>query len=178
MDTVLHTQPGHHTFFRRVVSAARLDPWIYREVEFGGAAFFQSVLVVVMASAGVWIGITGHVRPLPLLLLACAAGLAAWIVWSGLAFAIGVMLFGAPENKTTWWHLLHTTGFATAPGILAAFGLFPALTGMAAFAANIWIFEAFVVAVQRALEYKTWWQAVSVCAIGWAIYWGTIWAVR
>jgi hypothetical protein len=169
---------GAHSFLQRLFRAARLDPWIYRELEYDTGSLWQPVIVVVLASMGTWIGITGRVRPAGMLFFAAAAGVFAWMIWAGIAFAIGVKILPEPQTEATWGELLRTTGFATGPGILAVLGISPSLTGFAPFVTNIWILIAFVVAVRRALDYTKTWRAIVVCAIGWAIYAGTIWALH
>ena len=48
-------------------------------------------------------------------------------------------------------------------------GLIPFL-GLAMYAAaSVWMLTAMIVAVRQALDYRSTWRALAVCAIGWVI---------
>lgn len=161
------------SFIERLIGAAKLNPRIYREVEYDPHALWQSFVVVMLASAGTWIGVTGRIR-LSGILFAAAIGLIGWVIWTSTVYVIGVKLLPQAQTKATWGQLLHTTGFATGPGIISALGIFPSLTGFAPFITDLWILTAFVVAARRALDYDSTWRALAVCFMGWCVYAGAI----
>jgi hypothetical protein len=162
---------------RRLILAAELNPWIYKEIEYDGDALWQSVLVVLLSCATSWVGVTGRMEILSMLAAACFGGLA-WVVWTGLTFLIAVKLLPGPQTKATWGELLRTTGFATSPGILAVSGILPSLTGLAPFVTDIWILAAFLVAVKRTFSCNSIWRAAAVCIPGWAIYAAALFAIH
>ena len=173
----VHRKHRTHGLFRRLILAGRLNPWIYKEIEYDPHALWQSVLVVLLSGAGTWIGIRGRIDAAGIALAACACG-AAWALWTGLVFLIATRLLPEGQTKATWGELIRTTGFATGPGILAVSGICPVLTGFAPFVTDIWILAAFVIAVQRTFSYRSVWQAIGVCFIGWGIYAAAIFVIH
>lgn len=175
----IHTRRKHrvHGLFRRLILAARLNPWIYKEIEYDPDALWQSVLVVLLSGAGSWIGVSGRIH-LSSVVLASCAGAVAWLIWTALAYLIAIKLLPQPQMKATWGELVRTTGFATGPGILAASGILPVLTGFAPFVTDIWILAAFVIAVKRTFSYGSVWHALAVCFFGWGIYAAVIFAIH
>jgi hypothetical protein len=64
---------------------------------------------------------------------------------------------------------LRTTGFASAPAMLRAFTGAPVVGPIAFLVGTVWMFVATVFAVQRALDYTSYWRALAVCATGWLL---------
>jgi hypothetical protein len=164
------------TLVQRMIGAAKLDARVYEEVEVDERAFRQSLLVVMLSSMATAVGISGRVG-IAGLLTGLGGGLLGWFLWAGLTFLIGTRLLPVRETEANLGQLLRTTGFATAPAILAVLGLAPALTGFISFITDVWVLAAFVVAVRQALDYRSTWRALAVCAIGWLIYVAIIWAL-
>jgi len=159
-----------HTLAQRIVRAVRLEPAIYEEVEADRTATGQALFVVVLSSiaAGVGLGISGPSAP-GRLLFGILAALIGWVVWAVLTYWIGARWFPEPETKSDVGELLRTIGFASAPGILRALGVFVAWQQIVFAVANIWLLVSTVIAVRQALDYKSTWRAVGVCAWGWAV---------
>ena len=65
---------------------------------------------------------------------------------------------------------MRTIGFASAPGILRAFGLITPIAGAVFVICTLWMFLAMVVAVRQALDYRSTLRAMAVCAIGFPVY--------
>ncbi len=65
--------------------------------------------------------------------------------------------------------LLRTIGFSSAPGLIRIFGIVPGLSAVVFPVAAIWMLVAMVIAVRQALDYKSTWRALGVCAIGWVV---------
>lgn len=164
------------TFSNRLIGAARLQPATYEEVEGDRRAFGQAFLVVLLSSVALSLGSFVRLGTLGFA-SAIVAGILGWFIWAGLTYLIGAHLLPAPGTRANWGELLRTTGFATAPGLIAVLGVIPALTGFISVIAQVWILIAFVIAVRQALDYASTWRAVAVCFIGWLIYAGTILAL-
>jgi hypothetical protein len=155
-----------HTFFRRVIDACRLRPALYEDVEADRSALGQAFLVVVLSSFAVSYGLHSPQSPVTLITSAAAAILG-WLLWAWIAFLVGTRLLPEKQTVADWGELLRTTGFATAPGMIAILGVFPAFTGFIVFVASLWMFASFAVAVRQALDYKSIWRAIVVCLCGW-----------
>lgn len=158
------------TLVQRAVRAARLDSAIYEEVEADPKATGQALVVVVLSSvaAGVGLGFAGPSAP-GRFLFGILAGLVGWAVWAVLTYWIGARWFPEPETRSDVGELLRTLGFAAAPGILRVFGMFVGLTTIVFAVVNLWMLATTVIAVRQALDYKSTWRAVGVCAWGWAV---------
>jgi hypothetical protein len=71
-----------------------------------------------------------------------------------------------PQTRADPGQLLRTVGFATAPGLLRVFGIFPEATVPAFLVSSIWMIAAMVVAVRQALDYQSTSRAIAVCLVG------------
>ncbi len=152
----------------RVLRAARLDASLYEEVEADRAAMTQALAVVLMS--GLAAGVGGLLKTGPVsLLIGTGSAISGWLVWAGLTYLIGAKLFPEPETKTDLGEMLRTIGFASAPGIVRAFGVIPGITEGVFIAASIWMLAAMVVAARQALDYKSTARAIGVCVLGWLI---------
>ena len=158
------------TLAQRVARAARLDPTIYEEVEGDTTATRQALLVVVLSSlaAGVGLGLSGPGAPARLAFGVIAA-LAGWWVWAFLIYWIGARWFPEAETRSDIGELLRTVGFASAPGLLRVLGIFVGLQTLVFAVINLWMLAATVIAVRQALDYRSTWRALGVCAWGWAV---------
>src|SRR5438128_1543230 len=138
-------------FAYRMFGAAALDPVIYEDVESDKAATTQALGVVVLASVGMAVGLRGSnwgAFP-PIVMI----GILGWACWALLTFQIGSRLLPQPETRVDVGELLRTLGFSTAPGVLGALAVLPALTVPATLVAGLWMMMAMVVAVRQALDY-------------------------
>jgi Yip1-like protein len=157
------------TLWQRFTGAIRLDPRVYEEVEVDRSSLRQALLVVMVSAVCLALGMHGRQTPL-LLAYAMAAAILGWVLWAWIAFAVGTTILKTPNTTADWGELLRTTGFATAPGVIAAAGMIEPLAGVAVAVASLWMLAAFVVAVRQALDFNSTGRAVAVCAIGWAIH--------
>lgn len=152
----------------RVIRAAKLDNKLYWEVENDKGAMGQAMLVVVFSGLAAGIGsmtATGFRG----LLYGTISALIAWFVWSYITYFVGTKLLPESQTKADYGELLRTLGFACAPGILRVLGIIPFISGLIFFIISIWMLVAMVIAVKQALDFKSTWRAVGVCAIGWVI---------
>ncbi len=152
----------------RMLRAVKLDAQLYEEVEADKGAMGQATAVVLLSSLAAGIGnfsIGG--------LLGIAAGalgaLVSWYVWAYLTYLIGTRWLAEPQTQADSGELLRTIGFSSAPGLIRIFGIVPGLNALVFSVAGIWMLVAMVIAVRQALDYKSTWRAVGVCAIGWVV---------
>ncbi len=160
----------------RMIRAARLDSYLYEEVEADRIANRQALQVVLIAglanTVGYAIASLSMDDPPELweisitLMLSTIFG---WLAWSFFAWIIGTTVFKAPETSSNYGELLRTIGFAHAPLVLAVFLFIPYLGQLLYFVAGIWSLIAGVVAVRQALDFSTT-RAIGTCIIGWIVY--------
>jgi Yip1 domain len=157
------------TFMRRVSQAIKLRKAVFEEVEADTTSLKQAIVVVTLSAVAMALGGHGSAG-LGDIAVSVIAGILGWVLWSWLAFAIGTTVLRTPETTADLGQLLRTTGFATAPGLLAIVGALYPFAGVAVFVASIWMLAAFVVAVRQALDYVSTLRALVVCLFGWGVY--------
>jgi len=148
------------TLAERMVGAARLDAGTYEEVEADTGATGQAALVVVISSVCLAIGARLGAGLFGLVLMSVFR-LIGWYVWALVTFLVGTRML--PGSKTE-------AGFASAPGVLAIFGVIPGLGPVVNLVVGIWMLVAMVIAVRQALDYDNTARAVGVVVIGFVIY--------
>lgn len=163
-------------FIRRLLGAAALLPYVYEEVEKDHRALPQALSVVALSSlisgAAYWeeFGAAGVITGL-------VATLIGWFAWTWLVYHIGTRWLPEEGTRADWGELLRTTGFASAPGLLRIFALFPEARDAVFWLTSVWMLLAFVLAVRQALDYEKTWRAFVVCLAGWVIYGGLLFLV-
>ena len=157
-------------FKDRILGAAKLDAALYEEVEADKSAMPQAMAVVVISSVAAGIGSIGMGVGGPGgVLFGIIVSLGGWYLWAYLTFFIGTKVLPEPQTESNPGELLRTIGFSSSPGFIRALGIIPGLGSLIFSIASIWMLVAMVVAVRQALDYKSTWRAVGVCAIGWVI---------
>ncbi|MFQ5839929.1 MAG: YIP1 family protein [Candidatus Methylomirabilales bacterium] len=156
------------TFTERIIRAAKLDTRLYEEVEADEQATMQAMAVVLLSSVAAGVGAPGG--GLGRILVGGIVALVGWFIWAYLTYWIGTRLLPEASTHADHGQLLRTIGFASAPGLIRVLGVFPGLTWIVFHAAGIWMLVATVIAVRQALDYRSTWRAVGVCAIGWVVY--------
>ena len=155
-------------FKNRIIRAAKLDPNLYEEVEADEGAMGQAMWVVVLSSLAAGVGTIAS-SGLVGVLVGTIFAIAGWYLWAYLTYFIGTKLLPEPQTKSNPGELLRTIGFSSSPGLIRILGLIPGLAGLVFLIAAIWMLAAMVIAVRQALDYRSTWRAVGVCAIGWII---------
>ncbi len=152
------------SMFRRMAGAARLESAVYEEVEADRSATWQAVAIAVVSSLAITIGDyhRGDVD-MPVRFL---AGLFGWIIWLLFIWLVGVKMLPEPETRSDLGELVRTTGFASTPGIFRVLGFIPIIGWLIVIAAWLWTLAAMVLAVRRALDYRSLPRAIVVCVIG------------
>lgn len=157
------------SFGDRVSGAIRLRSAVFEDVELDASSLKQAVTVVILSATCMALGTHGS-ENFPLLVTAIAAAILGWVVWAWIALLVGTSLLKETQTEADLGQLLRTTGFATAPGLLAIAGIVRPFAGFAVFVAFLWILAAYVVAVRQALDYHSTLRAVVVCLAGWLVY--------
>lgn len=156
------------SFTQRMIGAAKLDPAIYEEVEADKSATAQAAGVVVLASIAAGIGAIYYAGGSGFILTAIGA-LIGWAIWAGLIYLIGAKLLPEPQTKADMGQLLRTIGFSSSPGLIRVLGIIPGIGFIFMWIGNVWMLVAMVIATRQALDYRSTWRALGVCAIGWII---------
>jgi hypothetical protein len=151
-----------------MIRAAKLDAQLYEEVEADQGAMGQAMTVVTLSAVAAGIGNFAN-GGLPGIIVATIAALLGWYVWAFVTYYIGTKLLPEPDTKADHGELLRTLGFSSAPGLIRVLGIIPGLLPFVFAVASGWMLVAMVIAVRQALDYKSTWRAVGVCAIGWVI---------
>lgn len=155
------------SFGERFAGAIRLSPAAFEDVEADTSSLKQALVVVLLSSVAVAVG--GRSEASPMLLVSMVGAIVGWMLWSGITYLIGTTILRTPSTHADWGQLLRTTGFATAPGIVALLGIVRPLSAIAAFIASVWMLAAYVIAVRQALDYSSTLRALAVCIVGWLI---------
>ena len=148
---------------RRMAGAAKLDVAAFDEVKRDESATLQAAVVISIVAVAQAIGAAGEGGPGVVVSLVPA--FAGWILWSGVAYLIGVKVFG---GAATLGELLRTLGFAQTPSMLAVFGLVPGMAGPIGTVIGVWLLIAGVIAIRHVLRIGTG-RAVAVAVVAWII---------
>lgn len=164
------TVTTNNTFLQRVIGAMALDVAIYEEVEGDRGATVQAFTVVILSSLAAGIGARGFAENTAANVAFIAIiSLLAWAAWALVTFEIGGRLMPEPQTRVDVGELLRTIGFASAPGMLRALGVFPLATRPVFAITSVWMLLAMIVAVRQALDYRSTPRAVAVCVLGWVL---------
>ncbi len=155
-------------FSERLSGAIMLRTGAYDDVNMDPSASKQSAIVVMLSACAIALGTHGRESPITIA-VAIAAGILGWVLWSWVAHAVGTTLLRTSGTAPDWGRMLRTTGFATAPGLLAAVGMLRPLAGVAVFVSAVWMLTAFVVAVKQTLNYTSTTRAALVYSVAWGV---------
>jgi hypothetical protein len=147
---------------QRAIAAAGLDSGAFEEVEADKTANAQAAAVVVVSAIAQ--AVAGRHGLLGIPLSICGA-LFGWVIWSVVAYFVGVTVF---KGTATVGELLRTLGFAQAPGVFYALGVIPLVRWFVAPVVAVWILIAGVIALRQALDIDTW-KAVVTGLIGYLL---------
>jgi len=140
-------------FGARLLGALKLDASVYEEVEHDRGALGQAAGVVALAALAQGIGAASE-GGLAVPLAGVLGAILGWFLATAVIWLVGVQLLG---HSSDYPELLRTTGFASAPAVLAALLILPLgpLRGLLGF--GIWLLSivAYVVAVRQALDTGT-----------------------
>jgi hypothetical protein len=152
------------SLINRIFRAAKLDVNLYEEVEADKTAMRQAMLVVILSGIAAGVGSVSRGGALGVA-LGTAMALAGWYIWALIIYFIGTKILPEPQTKSNVGELLRTLGFASAPGLIRVFGIFPGIEKLVFPVATVWMLVAMVISVKQALDYKATWRAIVVCVI-------------
>ena len=162
------------TLTNRMIRAAKLDVDLYEEVEADTTANWQAfkAVIIVSLAAGIGSGIYGLIKDdnnissfLWGILIGLGTSIIGWLLFSLIAYLIGITIFKSKETEADYGQLIRTLGFSTTPGILGLFLFIPVLGYLLWLAGSIWRLVAGVIAVRQALDFSTW-RAIGTCIVG------------
>jgi len=154
----------------RAMGAAVLDPSTYEWVEHDRASIAEAMALVVLSSLAAGFGAGGWEGPRPITLAIVAViALLTWLAWAGLIHYVGGQILPERDTHETFGELVRTTGFAATPGLLQAFAIIPTITVPVFIVSWLWMLAAMIVAVRQALDFRSTWHAVVVCAAALAV---------
>jgi hypothetical protein len=153
------------SLINRTFRAAKLDVHLYEEVEADRSAMRQAMLVVILSGIAAGVGSISQGGALGVA-MGTVMGLAGWYIWAFIIYFIGTKFLPEPQTESNIGELLRTIGFASAPGLIRVFGVFPGVEKLVFPVATVWMLVAMVIAVKQALDYKGMVRAVIVCLIG------------
>lgn len=153
-------------FLYRLIGAAVLDDGMYEGIEANPRVTGQAAAAVLLSSMAAGIGSSGwYGHDASTFLALSGVALITWLAWAILAFHIGTRMLPGPQTRVTLGELLRTTGFASAPGLLQVFAVFPGMAVPVFVVTPLWMFVAMVVGVRHALDYRSTGRALVVCGI-------------
>ncbi|HJO56064.1 MAG TPA: YIP1 family protein [Candidatus Scalindua sp.] len=153
------------SLINRTIRAAKLDAHLYEEVEADRSAMRQAMIVVILSGIAAGVGSISQGGALGVA-MGTVMGLVGWYIWAFIIYFIGTKFLPEPQTKSNVGELLRTIGFASAPGLIRVFGVFPGVEKLVFPVATVWMLVAMVIAVKQALDYKGMVRAVIVCLIG------------
>jgi len=154
-------------FLNRIFRALKLNASLFEEIEADKGAMGQAIGVVVLSSVATGLG--GVYKGAMGIVVGIILALVSWYAWAYITYFIGTRFLPEPQTKADHGELLRTIGFASAPGIFRALGIFPVIRGMVFWVTTIWMLIAMVIAVRQALDYSSTFRAVGVCILGWIV---------
>jgi hypothetical protein len=117
------TTTSRQAVWRRMLRVLELDRSVYAEIERDPASTRQAALVVAFVAAFAALGTLLLESWHPGAILgAVLAALLHWLLWSGLAYLLGVVLF---RKRLSFPRLVRALGFAQTPQLLAALAFVP-----------------------------------------------------
>lgn len=160
------------------MGALVLDPSIYEDIEADRMAALQSFAVVALTAAGcgvatLGIGLTGVAG----VVAGAVIIIGGWLVWIMAVSVIGTVVLREPQTHSSASELMRTLGFATAPGVFAAFAAMRAAAPVILVVVFAWMIAATVVAMRQALDYRSTARAVVVSLVGWLFAAGVLAAI-
>ncbi len=148
---------------RNVINAMLLDAEFYSDAAEDESLIRQAAIVVVAANllGGIGASLATESNVPAGAAIGVITGLVGWLVWSGVAYAVGVRVLGGDADYP---EMLRVIGFAYAP---LAIGIVPWL----GFVGAAWALFAAVLAIRESLQFSTQ-RAVATTALGWAVWLG------
>jgi hypothetical protein len=163
------------TVARRMLRVLQFDRSVYAEIERDPAGPRQAARVVAFVAAFAALGtvLLESWRP-GAILGAVMAALLHWLIWGGLAYLLGVMLF---RKRISAARLVGALGYAQAPQLLAALAFVPVLGPWIVVASRLLTLIAGNLALSDAFEVRLP-QAIAIRLLSFGIAFAAAAAVR
>jgi hypothetical protein len=154
------TTTSRRTVGQRMLRVLKLDRTVYAEVERDPAGTRQAALVVAFVATFAALGTILLESWHPGAILGAVLGaLLHWLLWSGLAYLLGVILYRKRPSLT---HLVRALGYAQAPQLLAALAFVPVVGAwivvgsrlLTLIAGNLAMSDAFEIRLPQALAIR------------------------
>jgi hypothetical protein len=152
-------------FLNRFLRAVKLDVSLYQELIEEPRMWNQSLIVVFiysMASAYGTFGRTGVTG----INIGMITSLLGWYVWAFSTYMVGARFLPEAQTHPDRKAIMRIMGFATAPGVVRAFGFMQGLGLVVLAIAAAWMVATAAVGVKQALSYENTSRAVGVVIIG------------
>lgn len=157
---------SRRTVWARMVRVLTFDRSVYEEVESSPVGTRQAALVVAFVATCAALGTVLLTSWHPGAILgAVLAALIRWLLWSGLDYVIGMLLF---HRSMPMERLIRALGFAQTPQLLAVLAFVPIVGDWVVVASRLMALVAGNLAIGHALELRTS-QAVVIRLVGFAI---------
>ena len=139
----------------RLRGALMLDPRTYREVEQDTNATGQAALTIILAALAAGIGSLISRDVLQNALGTAVSSILQWVVFSFVAYYVGMSLFSNTQSSATPGQVLRTIGFAHAPKLFLVLGIIPIVGWVVGLIVFFWFLAAAIVALREAFEFDT-----------------------
>lgn len=149
------TYGSNTSYLDRIRGALMLDSRTYREVEQDTDATGQAVLTVIIAAIAAGLGAILGPDILRDTLGTIISSVLQWIIFSFVAYFVGVSLFSHARTSVTPGQVLRTVGFAQAPKFFLILGIIPLLGWIVGLVVFFWFIAAAIVALREAFEFDT-----------------------
>jgi energy-converting hydrogenase Eha subunit A len=144
--------------YRRILGTLRLNSDTYEDVGNDHSAFYQALIIVVIASvAAAAGGLYSDSREESLwdLALAIPSGIIVWGIWVLCIRMVGNVILDIADRSANWGRLFRTTGFALSPGILAVFMFLPVIGDAIDYVVPLWTLLCMIFAVRPGRDLKS-----------------------
>jgi hypothetical protein len=155
-------------YLNRLFRAAKLDTDLYDEVMADTKAMFQANMTVFIYSMAAAYGSFARSGTAGIN-FGMITTLFGWYVWAFSTYFISARLIPGAQSEIDRKSVLRALGFASSPGLIRIFGLFPGLSGVAFLVATIWMVAAAAVALKQAFNFESIYRAAGVSVIAWII---------
>lgn len=166
---------SRRTVLARMLRVLSFDRSVYEEVECDPAGTRQAARVVAFVAACAALGtvLLGDWHP-GAILGAVLAALIRWLLWSGLDYLIGGVLF---HRAMSLERLGRALGYAQTPQVLAILAFVPIVGPWLVVASRLLTLVAGNLAIGHALKLRLW-QALAIRLVGFALAFATAAGVR
>jgi hypothetical protein len=152
-------------FFNRFFRAVKLEISLFQEILEDARTQNQSLIVVFLYSMAAAYGTFGRTGTTGIN-IGMITTLLGWYVWAFSTYMIGARFLPEPQTEPDRKSVMRAMGFATAPGVLRAFGFLQGFGLVILVLAIAWMVAAATIGVKLALRYDSTSRAAGVVILG------------